>query len=253
MGLPVQSYCDELSNDFVNHIADESLSQIYVLEQIESSHLKNLKILEKRGVKVEQLNFFSGKIKYSQNESVPYAARRLSAELANIEADRIINNDRILTKVARMCRGGSIKNWIAKSISLEIEWYLCQSFVVKKYSEPKEAVLFLKRPMSFCMQLIQKAVPGVKIQKYNITCKDRKTFKWAMRIFRILKNNITRIAAWHKPAIKRVNNKNIFMLQEDDMHTDFSVRNQLQMISDGHSIQQKLTLLFCVINYMKTF
>jgi hypothetical protein len=205
-----------------------STGKVTVLEEIKPAQKLGRWLLQVRGVKVTEVEFFAGHIKTADGESVSIATRRIAAQLALVAAKEIIQSDSLLFNLNEAYKRNTILLFVARQLIFDIEYIVQRVLVVGAINNSCPCILWIKRPILFDEKIISELIPGVEIRYYE-GAKNKAIIpiQLALHVLRDLKF----ISGIGKRKVKKFDwtvpyKPTVLMMQEDTFRADRSLRGQ---------------------------
>jgi hypothetical protein len=221
-------YVDKLGlSVFIRLLQHQRLKKIYCLDGIKRRHRIFQRMLQLRGVDVEDLEFFAGHLKTQDGECVSFAARRIAGCVALAASTRIVASDPTLKYLNSVYGRNTICLFIAKQLALHIEKWTSRALVADAISKETNPIVWLKKPARFPEEILLELLPEVRFQFYSANVE--KVLDLAKSgfadVLRFLKQVI--FGFLDRRALPKKVTSGVLMLQEETIRTQQVLRNQL--------------------------
>ncbi len=219
----------------------KGITNIYSLDPIDTRFHFLLWVLSKRGISVDEAEFFAGHLQSPDGENLKRSSRRKATGIALEAARKIINSAPALRRLNEFHGRDTLILHTSKQLQIPVEYWTSMAMVAQALSRDSNPVLFIKRPILFDGLLLHSAFPGVNIrfyrtEKIGITPILRNLIRNGSNL---IKANLNRIKS-HSFEHNGLKKPGVLMLQEEYIRSDRSLRNQphwLERDKDANSFQ----------------
>jgi hypothetical protein len=135
--------------------------RITVLEAIEPSRRFLVWVLRAKGLDVVEAEFFAGRLRTADGESVRRASRRESGQIALVAARKIVGGEPSLSALNDHYGRNTIALYIAKHLHLHVEYWTFRSRVAQALGAEERSMIWMKKPARFDEKLLAEYLPGV--------------------------------------------------------------------------------------------
>ncbi len=205
----------------------KSNENIVVLDSISPRYKILVWLLLRKGVEVNQADFFAGHLRTKNGENVRRAFRKLSGELAIKAAEGILANSPKLSYLNGYYGRNTILLFISKQLFVYVEYYSSRMLVAQALANNSQDVVLLEKPYLFDRLILKDYLSDINIDFYNsMNIGLLATLKMVARnmvfAFRLLINKYTS----YSDLEVSVETNSVLMMQEDNIRSDRSLRNQ---------------------------
>lgn len=227
------AYVDKLTSASARSMLSAGVSRIIVLEALDNRQRKHVAALSRKGIKVEEADFFAGHLKNPEGESVFLASRRLAGGIAFEAARLIVEAQPLLKRLNAQYQRETLCLSLAKSLVGSIEMFVIRAQAAQALCHPAQARLWLPEPADFSCELLKKHLPDVQLHFYPAT-QSRIIFLCRKLAWEYARH-IKRIWGWGRPIEKAKSTElSVLMMQEDNIRADRTLRGQPHWLNIDH-------------------
>lgn len=222
-------FLDELSLSAVwRLIWSRDSVRITVLEVIEPRNTLLAWALRAMGIDVVEADFFAGRLRTADGESVRRASRRESGQIALVAARNIVTGEPHLSALNDYYGRNTITLYLAKHLHMHIEYWTFRSRVAQALSAEDRSVIWMKKPARFDEKLLAEYLTGIDYVFYTTTgiFWIGLAVEWMRGIARDIR--LTRDFSFRARSDRpvAVDRPGVLMLQEDQIRFDLDLRGQ---------------------------
>ena len=201
--------------------------RIIVLDSISPRYKFLVWLLLRKGVEVNQADFFAGHLRMKNDENVRRAYRRLSGEIAFKAAEITLTNSSKLSYLNEYYGRNTILLFISKQLYVNVEYYSSRMLVAQALSNNSQDVVLLEKPFLFDRLILKDYLDDINIDFYKsmsvgLLATSKAVASNMVFAFRLL---INRFNTFSDIQVS-IDTNSVLMIQEDSIGSDRSIRNQ---------------------------
>lgn len=225
----MKAYLDNLDwKSFFWIFFQKNFKKVYFLDQNKkSSFLK--KILSLKGIKLEEVLFFTGSIKTDEGETVYLKANEKNIEFSLILSEKIISSSRLLNELNKKYGNNTFKLYFSKFFQANLFYWILRIYTVKSLENSKNFSLYLKAPNFIDKKYISDFFPEINFIFYNSYVNQKFSFliEIAKDLFTKYKYYFINLFCKNYTEYKNGDKHgSLVSIQEESIRIDQSIRNQ---------------------------
>jgi hypothetical protein len=244
------AYVDRLTSASVRSMLADGVSRIIVLEALDYRQRKHVAALNRKGVKVEEGDFFLGHLKNPDGESVYLASRRVAGRLALEAAALVIDAQPLLKELNAKYGRETLRLSLAKDLLGFIQKPLDYVYAARALAYPIPPRLWLAGPARFSGCLLERAVPDVQFNFYPAT--PSRISLVLVHLVKHLGKHVNNLCYLGRTApAQRDSLPGVLMVQEDSIRADQSLRGQPHWLNANATQQKFRTFIANFLPYLE--
>lgn len=220
-------YVDRLTKASVRSLLAGAVKSVVVLDELDAGQKKWLLTLNRKGVTVNEANFFAGHLKNKEGESIYLASRRLAFEMSISSAGEVVDAHPLLQSINARYKRNTVLLSLAKELALAIEPAVIRMQVAMALAYPAVPSLWLVEPKYFSGDLLKSRLPGVNLNFYGDA--QPKLLFWFKKLINVYLYHFVRLfrfrVGWEQAETTGAA-PSVLMVQEDNIRVDRTLRGQ---------------------------
>ncbi|MEQ9401391.1 MAG: hypothetical protein RJQ04_19650 [Longimicrobiales bacterium] len=216
-------FCDRLSTEVVRSLTEVGAGSVTVLEEPVPGGARHESVLRQAGVSVHRPDFFAGHLRTPDGESIYTAARREAGRVALRLSHDVVARSKNLSLVSEREGRGTVALHMARKLQFPIGDLLLRVLAARTLADGEICTVFVAEPEVVSGRDCVEAVSDISVRFH-----PGRAPGWRATTRAVVREQARRVWAGLSGRLRARPRAeaSVLTVQEDDLHTDRSIRGQ---------------------------